>query len=87
MTARLQPEHERALEQLLALGKFASMEEAVAKALDQFLNASSTPKPEPIWERLRKLGDSAPGGAFDSLPEDGASQIDHSIYGLLKHDL
>jgi Arc/MetJ-type ribon-helix-helix transcriptional regulator len=87
MTVRLQPEHERALGELLASGKFASMQEAVANALEQFLDANSKVKQEPIWERLRKLSDSAPEGAFDSLPDDGASQLDHYVYGLPKRDL
>jgi Arc/MetJ-type ribon-helix-helix transcriptional regulator len=86
MTVRLQPEHERALEELLASGKFATIEDAVAQALDTFLRDRRDAEREPIWERLRKLGDSAPEGAFDSLPKDGASQVDHYVYGLPKRD-
>jgi Arc/MetJ-type ribon-helix-helix transcriptional regulator len=87
MTVQLQPEHERALEELLASGRYASKEEAVADALEQFLRTGLESEREPIWERLRKLGESAPEGTFDSLPKDGASQVDHYIYGTPKRDL
>jgi Arc/MetJ-type ribon-helix-helix transcriptional regulator len=83
MTVRLQPEHERALEELLASGKFASMEEAVAQAVEHYLESAQR---KPIWEKLQEIRDSIDPHAFDGLPEDGASQIDHYIYGLPKRD-
>ena len=85
MTVRLSPEHERALEELLASGRFGSMEEAVAQALTDFLSAPSMTK-KPIWERIQEIRDSIDPHAFDSLPEDGASEVDHYIYGTPKRN-
>lgn len=83
VTVQLQPEHERALEELLASGKFSSMEEAVAEAVEQFLGATQR---KPIWERIQEIRQSVGDDAFDALPEDSASQLDHYIYGLPKRE-
>ena len=80
MTVRLQPEHERKLEELLASGKFASMEEAVAQALGQFLLSQE----KPIWEELQDIRDSISADAFDDLPADASVKHDHYIYGTPK---
>jgi len=38
----------------------------------------------PIWEVITNLVKSVPDEVFDRLPKDGASQVDHYIYGLPK---
>ena len=40
----------------------------------------------PIWEVITDRMKNVPDQVFDQLPEDGASQIDHYIYGLPKRD-
>ena len=40
----------------------------------------------PIWEVITNLVKDVPDEVFDRLPKDGASQVDHYIYGLPKRD-
>ncbi len=81
VTVRLKPDHERALEEMLASGRIASLEEAVACALEGFLEAS---KDKPIWEELQEIRDSIDPQAFDDLPADSSLEHDHYLYGTPK---
>lgn len=38
----------------------------------------------PIWEAIQEIMKVVPDEVFNRLPEDGASQVDHYIYGLPK---
>jgi antitoxin component of MazEF toxin-antitoxin module len=38
----------------------------------------------PIWERIAALTADAPPEELDRLPADGASQVDHYLYGTPK---
>jgi hypothetical protein len=38
----------------------------------------------PIWERITDLADALPENAIAGLPTDGASQLDHYVYGAPK---
>jgi hypothetical protein len=40
----------------------------------------------PIWEVVTDMMKDVPDEVFDRLPKDGASQVDHYIYGLPKRD-
>ena len=40
----------------------------------------------PIAARIREIWSDMPEDARAKLPADGASQIDHYVYGLLKRD-
>jgi hypothetical protein len=40
----------------------------------------------PIWEVITDLMKDIPDEVFDRLPKDGASQVDHYIYGVPKRD-
>src|SRR4051794_35063175 len=40
----------------------------------------------PIWEEIQDILKDVPDEVFDRLPQDGASQVDHYIYGLPKRD-
>lgn len=45
-------------------------------------------KPEtPIWERIQEITADIPDEDWSSLPEDGAVQHDHYLYGLPKREL
>ena len=44
------------------------------------------PTKAPIWEIITERMKDVPDEVFERLPEDGASQIDHYIYGLPKRD-
>jgi len=40
----------------------------------------------PIWETITDMVKDIPDAVFDRLPKDGASQVDHYLYGLPKRD-
>jgi hypothetical protein len=44
------------------------------------------PTKAPLWEVITERMKNVPDEVFEHLPEDGASQIDHYIYGLPKRD-
>lgn len=46
---------------------------------------ASGPK-RPIWDVIAERMKTLPSEVFERLPEDGASQHDHYIYGLPKRD-
>ena len=45
---------------------------------------STPPKRKPLWERAAELRQSIPAEEWDKLPTDGATQLDHYIYGSPK---
>jgi hypothetical protein len=40
--------------------------------------------PKPIWEQIYEAFANVPEDEMASLPEDGAAQVDHYVYGLPK---
>ena len=62
----------------------------IAKALEEFLEHQrpEAPPPQeaytPIWERIRETFSNLSDEDLDSLPVDGAAQVDHYAYGLPK---
>lgn len=40
----------------------------------------------PIWDVITDLTKDVPDEVFDRLPRDGASQVDHYIYGVPKRN-
>jgi hypothetical protein len=44
------------------------------------------PTKAPIWETITERMKNVPDEVFERFPEDGASQIDHYLYGLPKRD-
>jgi hypothetical protein len=50
------------------------------------VEAQAQPEKAPIWEVITNRMRDVPDEVFQRLPEDGASQIDHYIYGLPKRD-
>jgi hypothetical protein len=47
---------------------------------------TSSTSERPIWETITDMVKDIPDEVFDRLPKDGASQVDHYIYGLPKRD-
>ncbi len=41
---------------------------------------------QPIWEVITDIVKAVPDEVFERLPKDGASQVDHYVYGLPKRD-
>jgi len=50
------------------------------------INPSIRSGDRPIWEVITDIMNDVPDEVFDRLPKDGASQVDHYIYGLPKRD-
>ncbi|MGA8025654.1 MAG: CopG family transcriptional regulator [Bryobacteraceae bacterium] len=91
LTINLPNEHEAALN-ARARAEGVSAEEVARQLLTQALAPSPRlPLParihdpkRPIWEVIAERAEALPSEVFERLPEDGASQHDHYIYGLPK---
>ncbi len=59
-----------------------SAEQYARRVLEHDLEA--TPARRPIWEVIAGNMKSVPPEDFATLPKDGASQIDHYVYGVPK---
>jgi hypothetical protein len=35
----------------------------------------------PLWDKVKDIIESVPGGAWNDLPRDGSANIDHYLYG------
>ena len=90
MTVIELPDDQAAALAVKASAQGLSLEEWFKKlAMDEPLK-SSRPTPcvdnRPIWEIVTEQVKDIPDEVFDKLPKDGASQVDHYIYGLPKRD-
>jgi len=58
------------------------------EALRASQESSTSPKTDdrPIWEVISDIMKDVPDEVFERLPKDGASQVDHYIYGIPKRD-
>ncbi len=81
--------HFRSIDDLILSGVQAWREREMnspACDRDQQTAASSDRDERPIWEAITEIMKDVPDEVFDRLPIDGASQVDHYIYGLPKRD-
>jgi hypothetical protein len=86
----LQPQEEARLI-AVAQAKGVSTDVLVREALDKILaDAPDQPEPKlesrPIWEVIADNMKGVPPEDLALLPKDGASQIDHYLYGHPKRD-
>jgi hypothetical protein len=58
----------------------------VPAGLQDEQNSVAESSDRPIWEVIADVMKDVPDEVFDRLPKDGASQVDHYIYGLAKRD-
>jgi hypothetical protein len=56
------------------------------EALRRTQGLGQTASGQPIWETITNMVKDIPDAVFDHLPKDGASQVDHYLYGLPKRD-
>ena len=99
MSIDIAPETERMVREELRSGHFRSVDDLIlssvqawreremnrsARDLDQQAAPSSDTEERPIWETITDIMKDVPDEVFDRLPVDGASQVDHYIYGLPK---
>jgi hypothetical protein len=88
VTLNLKPEVEAGL---LAQAQASGMSlEAFAelvlreKSRESSLPTAISSEERPIWEVITDIVREVPDEVFDRLPKDGASEVDHYLYGLPK---
>ena len=98
MTIHLPPHLENSIQAAVHRGHFASLDEAMTRAVTLLLReigqepvtpAAANPADadqtrKPIWERILERSAAIPDEEWDKLPVDGAEQHDHYIYGTPK---
>jgi putative addiction module CopG family antidote len=86
------------VERQLASGKYQSKEALIEEALrllqereaeedreeDETNGNERAAAPKPIWEKIRETFSNLSEEDLNSLPVDGAAQVDHYAYGLPK---
>ena len=67
-------------------GMLASLSHETGKPIPLLLTEAPAPQEayKPIWERIRETFGNLSEEDLDSLPVDGAAQVDHYAYGLPK---
>ena len=65
-----------------------SLEAFAEQVLRERVQARSTASPasEPFWKSFTRQVHALPDAVFDRLPEDGASEHDHYLYGAPKRN-
>ncbi len=91
ITLPLQPQEEARLI-AVAQSKGLSTDALVREAVDRILADATEPvdqtkvETRPIWEMILDNMKDVPPEEFARLPRDGASQVDHYLYGHPKRD-
>jgi hypothetical protein len=87
MTLTLQlPDETQAALIAKAQARGISTEEYACQVLAHDIEADPQPR-RPIWEVIADNMKRVPAEDLAALPRDGASQIDHYVYGLPKREL
>ena len=88
------PENKEAALRANARARGVSAEEYATELLDRHFDPEATPAEantlldsRPAWEALAEIMKDVPAEDLAMLPKDGASQIDHYVYGLPKRDV
>ena len=65
-----------------------SLEEFAAEVLRERAQGSALPtsESEPFWKAFTRKVHALPDAVFERLPEDGASEHDHYLYGAPKRN-
>ena len=93
MTITLKPDQARLIDEAIQAGLIKSADDALEIAVDTLrdrLEASRARRDQgdvrPIWEIIAETMKSVPPEEFAKLPKDGASEIDHYLYGHPKRN-
>ena len=85
MTLKIElPDEKTAALAAKARSEGLSIEEYARQVLEHDLEAASGPRP--IWEVIADNMKHVPAEDLALLPKDGASQIDHYVYGVPKRE-
>ena len=90
LTLELPPEKEAVL-RAQAQARGLTVQEWLLRLAEQFgpclvSDEGRNEDARPIWEIIAEAGRDVPREDLAALPKDGASQVDHYIYGLPKRD-
>jgi plasmid stability protein len=86
MTLKIElPDDQQAALRAKARARGVSTEEYAREVLERDLEAPASRRP-PISELIREIWRDIPEDVRAKLPRDGASQVDHYVYGLPKRD-
>jgi len=90
------PDQKAAALKAYALARGLTVEECVVQLVEQAAPLAEHSAPfeqepvldpkRPIWEVIAERAQALPPEVLERLPEDGASQHDHYIYGLPKRE-
>jgi Arc/MetJ-type ribon-helix-helix transcriptional regulator len=89
MTIRItRPEVEALINQRLQSGAFKDAEDVILQALQASPSkpAEQNGDPRPIWDVILDNMKDVPAEEFAKLPKDGASEVDHYLYGHPKRN-
>jgi hypothetical protein len=87
MTLTLQlPDEKEAALTAKARARGVSTEEYACEVLVHDIDADPRPR-RPVWDVIADNMKRVPAEDLAALPRDGASQIDHYVYGLPKREL
>lgn len=88
LTIELSPEAEAALKRQaeshgMSLEDYALQRLSAASTQLEASPSATADEPEerPIWEEIAEIMSEVPDEEFAKLPRDGASQVDHYLYG------
>jgi plasmid stability protein len=86
LTIDLPDEKQVALE-AKAQAQGLSAEQYARQVLEHDLQEASVPARQRIWDVIVQRMKRVPPENWASVPRDGASQVDHYVYGVPKRDL
>jgi plasmid stability protein len=81
------PDERQAALKAKAQAQGLSAEQYARQVLEHDLEEAPTPPRRRIWDVIPERMKQLPPEDLAALPRDGASQIDHYVYGLPKRDL
>jgi Arc/MetJ-type ribon-helix-helix transcriptional regulator len=94
MSIALTPELEERIAAKMQTGFYQSPAEVVEASLDlleardrafaEAANGADLPDSRPAWERIVAIGQDVPREAWDTVPTDLATNLDHYLYGSPK---
>jgi hypothetical protein len=80
------PDEKQATLKAKAQAQGLTAEQYARQVLEHDLEASSAEPRRPLSEIIGKIWAGMPDDVRAKLPRDGASQVDHYVYGLPKRD-
>jgi hypothetical protein len=80
------PDEKNALLAAKARAQGVTAEEYAQQVLEHDLDTGTSQPRRPMSEFMREIWGDLPDDARAKLPRDGASQVDHNVYGLPKRE-